>query len=157
VATSSEAWSWRSAWPGCGPPRERTRHLKLVGAAYLVFLGVQALRAAKRGDRVAFGGGGHAVRSSALAFRRGLASDLFNVKVGALLDRPGAAVRRKPSGAAACDGGRDGDAGVRMAERARALATRVSRTVERRCAARGLNGTVAAVVVALGARLGRAH
>ena len=52
--------------------------LKLAGAAYLVFVGVQALRAAARGDSLAADGGGE----DGAAFRRGLTSDLLNVKVG---------------------------------------------------------------------------
>ena len=53
--------------------------LKLAGAAYLVFVGVQALRAAARGDSLA---GGDERRGLGAAFRRGLTSDLLNVKVG---------------------------------------------------------------------------
>ena len=57
--------------------------LKLLGAAYLLVLGVQALRAAARGDALApEGATDRAERSGAAAFRRGLASDLLNVKVG---------------------------------------------------------------------------
>src|SRR3954447_9864213 len=58
--------------------------LKLAGAAYLVLLGVRALAAASRGELFAPpGGGGSAGGAEALrAFRRGLASDLLNVKVG---------------------------------------------------------------------------
>ena len=57
--------------------------LKLLGAAYLVVLGVQALRAAAHGDALAPEATTERVRRScAAAFRRGLASDLLNVKVG---------------------------------------------------------------------------
>ena len=56
--------------------------LKLAGAAYLVVLGAQALLAARRGDLLAPRDGvSEPVRAGA-AFRRGLASDLLNVKVG---------------------------------------------------------------------------
>jgi threonine/homoserine/homoserine lactone efflux protein len=55
--------------------------LKLLGAAYLVVLGVQALRAAVRGDALAPEGDTERPQpSSAAAFRRGVASDLLNVK-----------------------------------------------------------------------------
>src|SRR4051794_1932124 len=56
--------------------------LKLVGAAYLVVLGLQALRAARRGDPLAREDGGRAPVSDAAAFRRGVISDVLNVKVG---------------------------------------------------------------------------
>jgi len=53
--------------------------LELAGAGYLAYLGVQALRAAARGDALA----GPASAPGGSAFwRRGLASDLCNVKVG---------------------------------------------------------------------------
>jgi RhtB (resistance to homoserine/threonine) family protein len=59
--------------------------LKLIGAAYLIWLGVQALRAARRG-------GSHATQrdldqrrslSGRGGFRQGLLSDLANPKIGA--------------------------------------------------------------------------
>lgn len=58
--------------------------LKLIGAAYLVWLGIQALRAARRG-------GSHSDPDSARrasldgrgGFRQGLLSDLANPKIGA--------------------------------------------------------------------------
>jgi RhtB (resistance to homoserine/threonine) family protein len=58
--------------------------LKLVGAAYLIWLGVQAIRAARRG-------GSHATEESVGrhslsgrgGFRQGLVSDLANPKIGA--------------------------------------------------------------------------
>ena len=56
--------------------------LKLLGAAYLALLGVQALAAARRGDLLAETAPRDAAPSAARAFRRGLASDLANVKVG---------------------------------------------------------------------------
>ena len=56
--------------------------LKLAGAVYLIWLGVQALRAARRGDLLAGEDQPPARRGSGLAFRNGLASDLANVKVG---------------------------------------------------------------------------
>ena len=56
--------------------------LKLAGAVYLVVLGVQALLAAKRGELLTADGGHNDEVSSGAAFRRGLVSDLLNVKVG---------------------------------------------------------------------------
>lgn len=57
--------------------------LKLAGAVYLAWLGTQALRAARRGDLLAGQADERAGRAdSTHAFRRGIASDLANVKVG---------------------------------------------------------------------------
>ena len=96
--------------------------LKLLGAAYLVVLGVQALRAAARGDALApEGAAERPERSSAAAFRRGVASDLLNVKVGlfwtALVPQFVSADSSAllPAG----DGARDGLDGLRVADRLR--------------------------------------
>jgi threonine/homoserine/homoserine lactone efflux protein len=56
--------------------------LKLAGAAYLAWLGFQALRAARRGELLAAEGETGKPPGAGKAFRRGLASDLANVKVG---------------------------------------------------------------------------
>ena len=57
--------------------------LKLLGAAYLLVLGVQALRAAAHGDALTPDAATERPHSPcAAAFRRGFASDLLNVKVG---------------------------------------------------------------------------
>lgn len=57
--------------------------LKLVGAAYLCWLGLQALRSAWRGDPLTGDvDAGRPGLSSAAAFRRGFLSDMANVKVG---------------------------------------------------------------------------
>jgi threonine/homoserine/homoserine lactone efflux protein len=56
--------------------------LKLVGAAYLCWLGVQALLAARRGELLAEAQDGAEPLARGRAFGRGLASDLANVKVG---------------------------------------------------------------------------
>ena len=132
--------------------------LKLVGAAYLVFVGVQALRAAARGDSLAAEGGADAEVSVAAAFRRGLASDLLNVKVGlfwtalvpqfvgpdsgpllplAMVTAMGMLVFAWLTGYAH-------------------LAARLSQTLKRRRSARAVNGTVGAALLALGLRLGLA-
>jgi threonine/homoserine/homoserine lactone efflux protein len=133
--------------------------LKLAGAGYLVFLGVQALRAAVRGDALAAADGARAPLSRAAAVRRGLASDLLNVKVGlfwtALVPQfigagtgpllPTAMILAM---AATVFGGLTGYAH---------LAARLSRTLKRRGTARAVNGTVGAVLVAVGAQLALAH
>jgi threonine/homoserine/homoserine lactone efflux protein len=59
--------------------------LKLVGAAYLIWLGVQALRAARHHSATAVTGGAVRSRLGGLAgFRQGLASDLSNPKIAVL-------------------------------------------------------------------------
>jgi threonine/homoserine/homoserine lactone efflux protein len=56
--------------------------LKLLGAAYLCWLGVQALRSAWRGESLTGSvGEGRSGLSPRAAFRRGLVCDLANVKV----------------------------------------------------------------------------
>jgi threonine/homoserine/homoserine lactone efflux protein len=54
--------------------------LRLVGAAYLVWLGAQSLLAARRGDYTAPGAAGAAERRSS-PFRQGLLTNLFNPKI----------------------------------------------------------------------------
>ena len=56
--------------------------LKLAGAGYLAFLGAQALVAAARGVCFHSATEGAPALSRGAAFRRGLASDALNVKVG---------------------------------------------------------------------------
>jgi threonine/homoserine/homoserine lactone efflux protein len=129
--------------------------VKLAGAAYLVVIGVQALRAAARGERLASESGERRDLSRAAAFRRGLASDLLNVKVGlfwtALVPQfvtsestallPAAMVA---SMAVMVFAGLAGYAH---------LAARLSRALRRRRSSQAVNGTVGAVLVALGGRL----
>ena len=57
--------------------------VKLVGAAYLVLLGVQALLAARRGgyEQTPEPDGERARRSAVAAYRQGLLTNLFNPKV----------------------------------------------------------------------------
>jgi threonine/homoserine/homoserine lactone efflux protein len=55
--------------------------LRLVGAAYLVFLGVQALLSAARGKREGLGGGLASRLTPRIAFRQGLVSNLGNPKM----------------------------------------------------------------------------
>ena len=133
--------------------------LKLAGAAYLVYLGVQALRAAARGDALAAADARRVAVSRAAALRRGLASDLLNVKVGlfwtALVPQfigagngpllPTAMILAM---AAIVFGGLGAYAH---------LAARLSQTLKRRGTARAVNGTVGAVLVTVGAQLALAH
>jgi threonine/homoserine/homoserine lactone efflux protein len=132
--------------------------LKLVGAAYLVYVGCQALLAAARGDSLAAEGQERGRVTATAAFRRGLTSDLLNVKVGlfwtALVPQFVTADSSAWLAPAMV---------VSMAALAFAwmtayahLAARLSRTLKRRNSARVLNGTVGAVLLGLGARLGLA-
>jgi threonine/homoserine/homoserine lactone efflux protein len=127
--------------------------LKLAGAAYLVALGVQALAAAARGDSLAPPEleGGSVERGQ--AFRRGLVSDLLNVKVGlfwtALLPQfvgaqTGALLPTAMTltFAAMVFGWLTGYAH---------LAARLSDVLRGRRSSRLLNGSVGAVLLALGA------
>jgi threonine/homoserine/homoserine lactone efflux protein len=129
--------------------------IKLAGAAYLVVIGVQALRAAQRGDRLVADAGERDAVSRSVAFRRGLASDLLNVKVGlfwtALVPQFVAAessallpVAMVAAMAAIVFTWLTGYAH---------LAARLSRTLKRRRSSQAVNGTVGAVLVALGSRL----
>jgi threonine/homoserine/homoserine lactone efflux protein len=133
--------------------------LKLAGAAYLAVLGVQALLAAWRGDPLSGGEAGDDRLSPALAFRRGLVSDLLNVKAGlfwtalvpqfvsadsgmllpvAMVTAMGALVFAWLTGYAH-------------------LAARMSGALRRRRNARAVNGGVGAVLLAFGASLGLAR
>jgi threonine/homoserine/homoserine lactone efflux protein len=129
--------------------------LKLAGAAYLVVIGVQALRAARRGDSLASDVGERGEASRSAAFRRGLASDLLNVKVGlfwtALVPQFVGAETSALLPVAMV---------ATMAAMVFAwlstyahLAARLSRTLKRRRSSRAVNGTVGTVLVALGGRL----
>jgi threonine/homoserine/homoserine lactone efflux protein len=128
--------------------------LKLAGAAYLAVLGVQALRAAYRGDPLA--GSQRAARapSPAVAFRRGLASDLLNVKAGlfwtAFLTTGGALlpVAMVTAMVALVFAWLTGYAH---------LAARLSATLRSHRAARAVNGFVGAVLLALGGTLALAR
>ena len=132
--------------------------LKMAGAAYLVVLGVGALLAAARGESLA-GDDEREPASTADAFRRGLTSDLLNVKVGlfwtalvpqfvaadssallplAMVTTMGSMVFAWLTGYAY-------------------LAARLSKGLRRRGTSRVVNGTVGTALVALGARLGLAH
>jgi threonine/homoserine/homoserine lactone efflux protein len=129
--------------------------LKLAGAAYLVYLGVMALRAAVRGDALATAGSARGALTRGAALRRGLASDLLNVKVGlfwtALMPQFVGA-HGGPLLPAAMVGAMGAMVFGWLAAYAH-LAARLSATLKRRGAARAVNGTVGAFLVALGARL----
>jgi threonine/homoserine/homoserine lactone efflux protein len=129
--------------------------IKLAGAAYLVVIGLQALRAAARGERLASEDSAHGEVSRSAAFRRGLASDLLNIKVGLFW------TALVPQFVAA-----DSSALLPIAMVA-AMATivfvwlsvyahvaaRLSRALKRRRSSQAINGTVGAMLVALGGRL----
>ena len=133
--------------------------VKLAGAAYLMVLGLQALRAAARGESLVAEGEGQAPASAAVAFRRGLASDLLNVKVGlfwtALVPQFVGADSSAllPAAMVAAMGSLVFGWLAAYAY----LAARMSRRLASSRSSALLNGTVGTVLVALGARLGFAH
>lgn len=57
--------------------------LKLVGAAYLIYLGVQALRASRRGHGGDIPVGAGPTQQTSRAYRQGLLSNLANPKIAA--------------------------------------------------------------------------
>jgi threonine/homoserine/homoserine lactone efflux protein len=129
--------------------------VKLLGAAYLVVIGVQALRAARRGDSLASDVAERDELSRSVAFRRGLASDLLNVKVGLFWTALVPQFVGAESSALLP---------VAMVAAMAAivfswltayahLAARLSRTLRRRRSSQAVNGTVGTVLVALGGRL----
>jgi threonine/homoserine/homoserine lactone efflux protein len=133
--------------------------LKLAGAAYLAVLGVQALLAARRGDPLSGDEAGAGARSPALAFRRGLVSDLLNVKAGLFW------TALVPQFVTA-DGGTLLPVAMVTAMSALVfawltgyahLAARLSGALRSRRAARAVNGTVGAVLLAFGVGLGLAR
>jgi threonine/homoserine/homoserine lactone efflux protein len=129
--------------------------LKLAGAAYLVYLGVQALRAAVRGDALAAGDGGREPVSRAAALRRGLASDLLNVKVGLFWTALVPQFVGAESSALLPVAMVAAMAAIVFAwlTAYAHLAARLSRTLRRRRSSQAVNGTVGTVLVALGGRL----
>jgi threonine/homoserine/homoserine lactone efflux protein len=129
--------------------------VKLAGAAYLVYLGVQTLRAARRGESLAADGAESEELSAATAFRRGLTSDLLNVKVGlfytALMPQFMTA-----DAAALLPAAMVASMGVMVFSLMAAyayLAARLSSALRRRRSAQAVNGTLGTVLLALGARL----
>ena len=130
--------------------------LKLLGAAYLVVLGVQALRAAVRGDALAPEADGERPEGSrSKAFRRGVASDLLNVKVGlfwtALVPQfvsADSSALLPPAMVLSM-----GSMVFAWLTAYAYGAARLSQALRRRRSARAVNGTVGTVFVALGGRL----
>jgi threonine/homoserine/homoserine lactone efflux protein len=120
-----------------------------------VVIGVQALRAAARGERLASDAGARGELSRAAAFRRGLASDLLNVKVGlfwtALVPQFIAAESSAllPVAMVAAMG----SIVFAWLSVYAHLAGRLSRTLQRRRSSQAVNGAVGTVLVALGGRL----
>ena len=130
--------------------------LKLAGAAYLVVLGVQALIAAARGEPLAQEAGDRGRAPARASFRRGLMSDLLNVKVGLLwtaLMPQFVSGEDAPLLAAAMVSAMGVMAFLWLTAYAH-LAGRLSGTLRRPAGARAVNGTVGAVLVTLGLRLG---
>jgi threonine/homoserine/homoserine lactone efflux protein len=116
---------------------------------------VQALRAAARGNGLVAAGPGHAAVSRAGALRRGLASDLLNVKVGlfwtALVPQfvsSGASPLLPAAMVVAMGAMVFGWLSVYAH-----LAGRLSQALRRRRAARSVNGTLGAVLLGLAGRL----
>ena len=116
---------------------------------------VQQLRAARRGEMLTAEGAGDERLSAATAFRRGLASDLLNVKVGlfftALMPQfmSADAPALLPAAMVVAMGV---IVFVLMAGYAH-VAARLSASLRRRRSAQAVNGTVGTVLLALGARL----
>jgi threonine/homoserine/homoserine lactone efflux protein len=133
--------------------------VKLLGAAYLVVIGVQALRAARRGDSLASDAVERDELSRSVAFRRGLASDLLNVKVGLFWTALVPQFVAADSSAllpVAMVGAMASIVFAWLTGYAH-LAGRLSRTLKRRRSSQAVNGTVGTVLVALGSRLAVVH
>jgi threonine/homoserine/homoserine lactone efflux protein len=130
--------------------------IKLVGAAYLVIIGLQALRAAARGERLASSdGGARGEVSRSAAFRRGLASDLLNIKVGLFWTALVPQFVAADSSAllpAAMVAAMAAIVFTWLSVYAH-VAARLSRVLRRRRSSQAVNGTVGAMLVALGGRL----
>jgi threonine/homoserine/homoserine lactone efflux protein len=129
--------------------------VKLLGAAYLVVIGVQALRAARRGDSLASDAVERGELSRSVAFRRGLASDLLNVKVGLFWTALVPQFVGAESSALLPVAMVAAMAAIVFAwlTAYAHLAARLSRTLRRRRSSQAVNGTVGTVLVALGGRL----
>jgi threonine/homoserine/homoserine lactone efflux protein len=129
--------------------------IKLAGAAYLLVIGIQALRAAVRGETLASPDGERRDLSRLAAFRRGLASDLLNVKVGLFwtaLVPQFVAAESSALLPAAMVGAMAVIVFAWLTGYAH-LAARLSRALKRRRSSQAVNGTVGAVLLALGGRL----
>jgi threonine/homoserine/homoserine lactone efflux protein len=133
--------------------------LKLAGAAYLAVLGLQAVRAALRGDALAGDEAERDAVSRGAAFRRGLASDLLNVKAGLFWTALVPQFLTAGAGALLPVAMVSAMVGLVFAWLTgyAHLAARLSHTLRSRRAARAVNGTVGAVFVALGCRLALAR
>jgi threonine/homoserine/homoserine lactone efflux protein len=129
--------------------------VKLLGAAYLVVIGVQALRAARRGDSLASHVAERSELSRSVAFRRGLASDLLNVKVGLFWTALVPQFVGAESSALLPVAMVAAMAAIVFAWLSvyAHVAARLSRALKRRRSSQAINGTVGTVLVALGGRL----
>jgi threonine/homoserine/homoserine lactone efflux protein len=129
--------------------------IKVAGAAYLVVVGLQALRAAVRGESLASDGGVRREVSRSAAFRRGVASDMLNVKVGLFwtaLVPQFVAAESSALLPAAMVGAMATMVFAWLSVYAH-LAGRLSAVLKRRRSSQAVNGTVGTVLVALGGRL----
>jgi threonine/homoserine/homoserine lactone efflux protein len=129
--------------------------LKLAGAVYLAWLGVQAMRAARRGDALVRTEDAQAAEPGK-AFRRGLMSDLVNVKVGLFWT---ALVPQFLTGGA-MSAVMVASVGVLVLAWLSAYAVAAARlrgTLSRTRPARALNGTMGVMFVGLAAKLARAQ
>jgi threonine/homoserine/homoserine lactone efflux protein len=129
--------------------------LKLAGATYIAFLGIQALAAAVRGQGIVPVDAWSGRISRNAAFRRGLMSDLLNVKVGlfwtALVPQflgHGASPLLPPAMVAAM-----GCLAFGWLTAYAWMAARLSARLATRRVSRALNGAIGVVLVGLGARL----
>ena len=146
LTEGARAGTWAAAGSAAG---------NLVWGAASV-LGVQALRAAMRGDALApESADARPESSAAAAFRRGVASDLLNVKVGlfwtALVPQfvsADSSALLPPAMVLAM-----GSMVFAWLTAYAYGAARLSQALRRRRSARAVNGTVGAVFVALGGRL----
>lgn len=129
--------------------------LKIIGAAYLVYLGYGALRAAWRGESLVPEVGTAAPADSGRAFRRGLITDLVNVKAGMFWTAltPQFMTGETNTLTLAAMIGTVPALGMIWLTSYAYLADRIRHGLRRRSVARAVNGSTGTVLVGLAARL----